>query len=67
MGTEYYIARWYREIKEQAGIEDERAAAILAAAYQLADSLCTEDGTSVTGAILTLADKVHQLNAGTRR
>ena len=32
--TVYYIADWYREIKDQLGIEDETGAAILAAAVE---------------------------------
>jgi hypothetical protein len=65
MATEYYIARWYREIKEQAGIEDEGTAAILAAGYAVLYGLCGSDfdGT-LSDALMQVVGALEGLKGG---
>jgi hypothetical protein len=57
----YLIADQYKAIKEQTGIEDELAAAILTAAHHLGADFTCENGATMAEALFEIADRLKAL------
>jgi hypothetical protein len=58
----YLIVDNYETIKEQSGIEDDRAVAILTAAHFMASCFALEDGTSMADGLYAIAHGLKALN-----